>query len=916
MKRNRLVGTLGVLVGILSWYLSWDATSLVVPEPPTVPESAGGNEDPFGRVRFELLRLRDPATGEIPANIREKELAFAATLPTRENVQGMSNPAINWSRRGPYNVGGRTRAVAYDVSNTNIILAGGVSGGMWRSTNGGGVWTKTTDPAALHSVTCLAQDTRSGHTNKWYYGTGEYLGNSASGQGSALFQGNGIFKSTNGGVSWTLLASTASGTPQTFDNLFDFVWNVAVDPSNTTQDEIYAATYGAIHRSTNGGTTWTAVLGGTSPYAYATDVAVTTTGVVYAAASSGSNMSGMRVSTNGTTWTNITPTSGFPTVYGRITIAIAPSNQNIVYFLLQGANSGTGVNGHQLWRYDASSGSWVNRGANLPNEAGLPENGVFSTQGGYDQMIRVRPNDPNFVIVGGVNLYRSTDGFATTLNTMRIGGYASPTTYANYANHHADQHGGVFLPGSNSTFLSSHDGGLSRTTDIAAATVSWTMLNNGYFTTQFYSIGLDRRDPGNNIVLGGTQDNGTWFTNSTSQTAAWVRVHGGDGGFVEFSWPRGSYYVSSQYGATYRYLLNDNGGPSTTFYWTRVDPVMDTGYLFITPFVLDRNNTIRMYLAGKDRIKRNSNLTEIPMGNTQPTTVNWSDLTNTILPGKKISALEHTLNAPTNRLYYGTTNGEIYKIDAPGTGNPSPVNIWSGRGLPVNAYVSCLAADPFDGDHVLAVFSNYSIISLYRTTNGGTSWTAIAGNLEQFSNGTGNGPSVRWAEIVRGRLTNYYLVGTSTGLYSTETINGMSTVWVQEGSTVIGNVVVDHIDSRQPDGQVVVATHGAGVFSGQHPLPLDVERGRDIPQAFALHQNYPNPFNPTTTISFSLPQAVHASLTVYDVNGRQVRTLISCDLSAGKYDVAFDASGLASGVYLYRLEADRYVATRKLMLLR
>lgn len=911
------------------WYFDRSEELLEIPyhttvKRPKIASSAGSQDDPFGRARFDWMRLHDPATGEVPRNIRERELEFVSSLPTREDHPFLSSAPVTWSRRGPYNVGGRTRALAYDVSNTSIILAGGVSGGMWRSTNGGGIWTKTTNAAALHSVTCLAQDTRAGHTQKWYYGTGEYSGNSTSGVGFATFLGNGIYKSTNGGVNWTLLSSTASGTPHSFDNLFDYVWNVAIDPSNTAQDEVYAATYGAIHRSTNGGTSWTVALGGSSPYSYATDVAVTSTGIVYAAASSGSNMSGIRVSTNGTTWTNITPSAGFPTVYGRITIAIAPSNQNIVYFLLQGANSGTGIAGHQLWRYDASSSTWVNRGGNLPNDTGLQNNGQFSTQQGYDQMVRVRPNDPNYVIVGGVNLYRSTDGFSTSGNTARIGGYAAATTYANYTNHHADQHTGMFLPGSNSVFISGHDGGISRTTDITAPTASWTELNNGYFTTQFYTVGLDRRDPGNDIVFGGTQDNGTWFTGSTSQNAIWKKTHSGDGGYADVSWPRGSYYMSSQYGTIYRYILNDDGDPTGFPYFTRVDPVAptDTGYLFITPFRLDPNNSIRMYLAARDRIKRNSNLTEIPLGGFTHTTVNWTDLSNTILPGKKISALGHTLNAPTNRLYYGTTNGEIYKIEAPNTGNPTPVNIWSGKGLPVNAYVSCLAPDPYNGDHVIAVFSNYGVISIYRTTNAGNTWEAIAGNLEQFANGIGNGPSVRWAEIVRGRFNNHYFVGTSTGLYSTETINGMSTVWVQEGASTIGNVVVEQLASRQPDGVIVVGTHGAGVFSGQLPLPLDVDAGDGLPREFALQQNYPNPFNPSTTIRFSVPNQVAVNMSVYDAGGRLVKVLANRqEYSPGEHGVEWDGTDnsgrrVASGMYAAKMQAGDFQSSVKMVLVK
>ena len=133
-------------------------------------------------------------------------------------------------KRGPYNVGGRTRALAIDVTDENIILAGGVSGGVWRSTDGGSSWTKTTGSSYLHSVTSLSQDTRSGQESTWYYVTGELIGNSAS-EGGASYAGNGVYKSTDGGLNWTLLTSTSSSITE-FDSYFDYNWRVAVNPTN------------------------------------------------------------------------------------------------------------------------------------------------------------------------------------------------------------------------------------------------------------------------------------------------------------------------------------------------------------------------------------------------------------------------------------------------------------------------------------------------------------------------------------------------------------------------------------------------------------------------------------------------------------------------------------------------------------
>ena len=207
------------------------------------------SESPYSRKKWDAKRLVD-ANGNIPQSIRRKELQFAQSLPN-----DLNNSNLVWTAEGPYNVGGRTRALAYDVTDENILIAGGVSGGIWRSTNLGESWSKMTKPFQLHNVTCLAQDTREGKENIWYYGTGELSGNSASGSG-AYFDGNGIYKSIDNGLTWDSISSTADNSPAGSFNVFDFAWNIVLDPTNLEEDEMYLATYGGIYRSTDGGESW------------------------------------------------------------------------------------------------------------------------------------------------------------------------------------------------------------------------------------------------------------------------------------------------------------------------------------------------------------------------------------------------------------------------------------------------------------------------------------------------------------------------------------------------------------------------------------------------------------------------------------------------------------------------------------
>ncbi|MFH1760334.1 MAG: sialidase family protein, partial [bacterium] len=772
------------------------------------PSDIGEAEHLQSRMGWEFERLKDPSTNSIPKGIRRKELEFAKTLP----VAGIRNKSVSWVARGPYNVGGRTRGAALDVNDENITIAGGVSGGLWRTTDGGNTWSKMTKPEQLHNVTCLVQDTRPGKTNVWYYGTGEGIGNSASESYSADFLGDGIYKSTDNGLTWKPLESTVSNTPQNLDR-WDYVWNIAVDPAETSKDVVYAALFKSIQRSEDGGITWEQIFPYSASGSFFTDVAVTSQGIVYAVLSSDglSTYEGIWRSENGTDFTRITP-QGFPSTYYRIVLDINPSDENEVYFLANTPNGGQhtyvffgGEEWNSLWKYTYLSGNgadtngvWKNLSSNLPS--GYPcrfDN--FYCQGSYDLTIAVKPDAPNIVFIGGTNLYRSTDGFSSPAHTTQIGGYKPGSVDLNwdiYENHHPDQHKILFLPSNPDVLISANDGGMHKTNDCLADTVVWEKLNRGYLTSQLYTVSIDETTT-SDIIVAGFQDNGNFFTNSANPSATWIMPLNGDGSFSAIADGGDNYYLSIQRGKVYRMQLDNDGYPTA---FARIDPIgpAKDDYLFINPFALDPNNHNIMYLGAYKGLWRNDSLSDIPLaGNIDTISTGWFNFT--YKPNYYVTAIAVSKN-PANRVYYGSS-GFVYRVDS---ANVSDANHIKYTISTASGNISCIAIDPRDADKVMAVISSYSRYSLYYSDDGGVNWYKVAGNLEEFPTGGGNGPSCRWAEIVPFGNQTLYLLGTSVGLFATDTLylENDSTEWAQLAPEAIGNIVVEMIKTRETDNLV------------------------------------------------------------------------------------------------------------------
>jgi photosystem II stability/assembly factor-like uncharacterized protein len=884
-------------------------------------------------VRFEKQQynmLMDPATGKIPGNIRLQELAFynTAIAPFQKNTR-----AQVWNNAGPYNVGGRTRTVALDKTNENIIVAAGVSGGIWRSTNAGQSWTRVSNELGYLGIIGLTQDARPGFENIWYAVSGELSGNSASG-GSAYYLGDGYFKSTDSAKSWQPVTSTSGGTPNSFSSAYQLSWSIASHPAMDSA-RLFVANYGGILKSTDGGTTWNWTLGNAGNQAYYSDVKISSTGIIYASLSSDGLTHGFyRSADSGKNWTNITPAT-LLAGHERTSIGINPNNENEVYFFTYLLDSlspcGTLTSNYKgapeyisLLKYTYlqgngadTNGVWLSLSNNIPNNANATTGSFdkLNCQGGYDMFVRVQPTT-NAIIIGGTNMYISTDAFATPNNWKQIGGYKQGTSLPGFQvweNHHPDCHDVIFYPSDSKKIISASDGGLHFCENVNNATIAWGSLNNGYITTQPYTVTLDPA-AGNNWLLAGFQDNGNLIsTNYTNAQKNWVLPLNGDGAFNYIA-PNNEFVVMSiQLGRVGKFKLDANGNRVD---YRRIDPIGPTqdDYNFINPLVVDANDNNLLYMPVGKKIYRQSELKAIALTNTWDSiSQGWTAFSDTIKTANinatraaQISCLALSKALPANMLYVGTDNREIYRIENAHIGNPTMVNITRSN-LPGGGYASSIAVDPTDAAKVMLCYSNYNITSLFYSIDSGRIWRYCGGNLDRNANFSGAAPSIRWVDImIMPNGKPKYFCGTSIGLYSTDSLwattvySKDSTKWIQESVNGIGTSVVNHITHRASDNTVAVSTHGNGCYWSSFAFPSAVSNTNM--QSGSILNVFPNPANAIANIELSIATKNNYKVTLVDMFGRKMQTIANALFTPEKYNFSFNTNNLANGNYFIVLE--------------
>jgi photosystem II stability/assembly factor-like uncharacterized protein len=880
-------------------------------------------------MEFELDRSCDPGTNEIPSDIKNKELKFTSGIPTIENSIAMKKQSGNfvmsnpvWKPRGPWNTGGRFLCIDFDVNNENIINAGSASGGMWRSIDRGKSWVKTSDMISVQSVYCLVQDKRKGKTNIWYYGTGEMLSTtdrSVSLRARTMNTGGGIWKSIDNGASWSPLLSTIGGNPAFPDNPFQGVWNIVVD-NTEMMDILYASCYGGIYKSEDGGETWKMVLGDKTNPPFSSYIVQNQMGLLFAGISritlTGKPAQyGIFSSTDdGESWKNITP-AGFSDTTRTIKLAVAQSNPYVLYVLAEKPTTGldpyffgSSVRSHYFWKYSDSSKNgnwnWSNRSAFLPsNNSGVA---ALNTLGSYCMTLRVKPDDENYVVIGGTNVYTSSDGFSSLLNTVHKGGYYPQGGYdLENIYCHPDIHGFAFLPSNPKSLFVANDGGIHMTDDITQAKPDWLPLNNGLLGSQFYSIAIDHATPDDPFIFGGLQDNSSQLTFFDDVRKPWPAVIGGDGMATAVANGK-EFILGSWYNGSTMSFRFDKDTLDIDYIYQIPDSLVSNGFEFYTLFELDKNDNNFFYIPGMNKLYRKNNMTKSVL-DTAFVDKGWRRIAE-VPAGNSITALGLSVQ-PANILYFGTNKGKIYKIGNSIEDRPGYKEITSTK-MPANAYCSGICVDPRNANEILVAFSNYHVESIFHSSDGGLTFEPVSGNLEEIPAGVGAGPGVRRVIKVYIGDNPVWFSTTTAGLFSTTKLNGNQTEWVREGAQTIGNVIVDWIDARQDEGYIVIGTQGAGVFSAKYPA-VGVEEESKF--TMNLGNCTPNPANNMFSLTFTLEQDSFAELNLYDFNGKEIATLASEFFQKGINTVHYDADKLVSGVYFYTLIIDGKRITKRMI---
>jgi hypothetical protein len=604
-------------------------------------------------VEQDYLRTLDPALGRPAPERLVAARAYADLLRAQEAVPGDANNA--WVERGPSNVGGRTRALVWDPTSVaaggNKVWAGGVTGGLWYNndiTNANSTWLSAGNSWDNIAISAMAFDP----TNPLvaYVGTGEgwFAGSS---------RGAGVWKTTNGGQTWTQLASTVG-----FLYINDIVVRneggvgvpyIAVDASYYAgQWSPGYASYG-LYRSFNGGTSWSQVSLPSNSFAIS-DLELDEENTLWAGTrrSPYSSTSGGQImkSTNGTAWTVVynqpTSISG-----GRTELAVSGSGTGLrVYAVFESSSAA-----YRMFRSNDKGATWTQ--VNLPVDADLGIGADFTRgQAWYDLIMQADPNNPDVVYAGGIDLFRSTNG---GVSWTQISKWSNNNNLANLSCPwvHADQHAIAFRPGSSSSVLFGNDGGVFYSGNIStAATNSSAILprNTGYNVTQFYSCAMNPGS-GSNNYLAGAQDNGTQRYTSAGMNAT-TDVIGGDGAFCFIDQTNANYQIGSY--VYNNYYRSTNGGAS--FGQTILND-NNTGD-FINAAGYDSKTNMLYTARTATTIYRVAGIETTPTTPTAVTVTNMSSLTTHL----KVSPYAPT---GTTTLYLGTETGEVLRVPNAHTGS-------------------------------------------------------------------------------------------------------------------------------------------------------------------------------------------------------------------------------------------------------
>ncbi|MAY83272.1 MAG: hypothetical protein CMP59_03985 [Flavobacteriales bacterium] len=518
VKRFTLFALVAFFLGV-SFFSFWETS-----EPTYFPRQTQFNSPSLANGYLEYIDMvkANRQTGTVDPNdvIRAKQ--HVDRMPSSKTALG-----INWTFKGPDDVGGRTRAIVIDRNNPNHLLAGGQGGGVYESFDGANSWQPYDPSFSVMGISCITQDA----AGDFYIGTGGHF-DALSGGGVAnddknrgtKFIGSGVYKLTGNGNYELIVGPNPNFNTIALD--WSTIGSIVADPN--TPEKIYVAANHGFRVIEKQGGNWV----DSDPIGYnakCLDVEVSANGNALVTYRSLNNNDQARVYTSTDGMQNWT-LSQFNA--GRIDGVIAPSNQNVMY-LSAAANSGCL---HNIYRSRDAGATWDIIG---PGGASSfqPFSNSITCQGYWDNLIAVSPSDAGKLFIGGITLWTweqsSVDPAPANGSWRRIdvtiefiNGFLDPRYV------HSDKHRMVFDPTDSNIAYITSDGGVAKSTNILDIQPTYLASNFNFNTSQYYNISVNSND----IVLGGTQDNGSHLIGlQYNSNKSGLEVQGGDGFGSELS---------------------------------------------------------------------------------------------------------------------------------------------------------------------------------------------------------------------------------------------------------------------------------------------------------------------------------------------------------------------------------------------
>jgi photosystem II stability/assembly factor-like uncharacterized protein len=771
--------------------------------------------------------------------------------------------AANWILAGPTNGGGRITSLAVHPSNPQTIYAGAAAGGVFKSINGGTSWSPMFDSTLSLSIGDVA--IAPSNPQIVYVGTGEANG----GGGSTNYDGVGVYKSQNGGTSWQHLGPTGIGS----------IGKVVIDPKNSNR--VFVASMGylyassskrGVYRTLNGGSTWEKVLYLTDSTG-CIDMAIhpTNPDTVYAAMwerirrpnlrDYGGSTCGIFRSVNGGQ-TWVKMQTGLPTTnIGRIGISISPKNPSVLYAIY--ADESGEYKG--VYRSNNNGETWIT----LDPAVNLQY--LYTGFGWWFGKIYADPTNENIAYVLGVESYRTLDA-GKTWQTF---------TMSNHVDHHA-----LWInPNDNQNIINGNDGGVYSTKNFGT---NWT-YHNTLPISQFYTCEIDEQNPLR--LYGGLQDNGVWRT-LDGFLSNWNTILGGDGFYCLVNPLDNRYiYAESQYGNLAR---SADGGDSFGYALSGVNPSDRKNWQ--VPVVFAPNNPATLYY-GTHRVYRSTD-NAVSWTTISPDLTHGSGGVGGIVYGT-ITTISVSPKNP-QIIYAGTDDGYVWISTDEGLD-------WRKitTGLP-NRWVTRIETDPFDVNTAYVTVSGFKWNEyqphVLKTTNLGETWVDISANLPQApANDIVPDPSEK------GTL----YVATDMGVFVNRNENAPT--WELLGTGMPLCPVTD-LRFHKATRKLVAATFGRSIYYAN--LPAVVSSTVEIEDIVSDLAISPSPLTAASTINFNLKDKSSLQLDIVDMSGRVVKTIMKGIFTEGVYQQTILRQDLgSSGIYLCRMTVKSKVKTMKFMVL-